>query len=147
MRRSCGLVGRSFYHVSSPGSMSGSGRMSPLYAAQKSTSAFIALIFSFCFCVPVSLCPQAMSTPRTTCCSLPRLSRATLPEKTSVSGCCSSEAKSCARWEWYMAIVTPLQHTLPERICAVRHLGRWSLITSVQCRCRECPLFSHALLF
>lgn len=55
MRRSCGLVGRSFYHVSSPGSMSGSGRMSPLYAAQKSTSAFIALIFSFC--VPVSLCP------------------------------------------------------------------------------------------
>lgn len=54
MRRSCGLVGRSFYHVSSPGSMSGSGRMSPLYAAQKSTSAFIALIFSFCFCVPVS---------------------------------------------------------------------------------------------
>lgn len=68
--------------------------------------------------------PQVMSMQRTTCCLLLRLSHATLPGKTNISGCCSSEARSCARWEWYIAIVMLLKHTVPERIHVVSHLGR-----------------------
>lgn len=63
----------------------------------------VGMIFNFC---PPAI-PQVMSMQRTTCCLLLRLSHATLPGKTNISGCCSSEARSCARWEWYITIVLP----------------------------------------
>lgn len=49
----------------------------------------------FCLC-PLAV-PQVMSMQRTTCCLLLRLSHAMLSGKTSISGCCNSEARSCAR--------------------------------------------------
>lgn len=57
--------------------------------------------------------PQVMSMQRTTCCLLLRLSRTTQPGKTNISGCCSSEARSCARWEWCITIVMPLKRAIP----------------------------------
>lgn len=83
------------------------------------TYIFINLFFHFYVAIP-----QVMSMQKTTCCLLLRLSHATLPGKTNISGCCSSEARSCARWEWYIAIVMLLKHTVPERIHVVSHLGR-----------------------
>ena len=41
--------------------------------------------------------PQVMSMQKTTCCSAVSWSHTTLSGKTNISGCCSSEARSCAR--------------------------------------------------
>lgn len=65
-----------------------------------------------------------MSMQKTTCCLLLRLNHAMLPGKTNISGCCSSGARSCARWEWCIAIVMPLERSIPERIHVVQRLGR-----------------------
>lgn len=48
---------------------------------------------------------QATSMQRTTF-SLPlRSSPTTLSGKTSISGCCCSEARSCARWQWCFVLI------------------------------------------
>lgn len=93
--------------------------------------------------------PQAMSMQRTTCCLLLRLSHATLPGKTNISGCCSSEARSCARWEWYITIVMPPQRVISERIHVVQHLGRRAYHLPAVCvlSVLGCLLFYHSLLF
>lgn len=63
---------------------------------------------------------QVMSMPRRTCCLLPRWSPGTPPGKTSISGWCSGEARSCARWEWrrahcYASTATRPKHPAPGR--------------------------------
>lgn len=58
---------------------------------------------------------QVMSMQRRICCLLPRWSHGTLPGKTSISGCCSSEARSCARWEWCCAHCYAPPATRPRR--------------------------------
>lgn len=90
-----------------------------------------------------------MSMQRTTCCSLLRLSHATLPGKTSISGCCSSEARSCARWEWHIAIVMPLHQSVRGMIHVVlrRRTRAYHLPTVYVFSVPMCLLSSHFLLF
>lgn len=64
-----------------------------------------------------------MSMPRRTCCLLPRWSPGTAPGKTSISGCCSGEARSCARWEWRRAHCHASPVTRPKRPAS----GNWGL--------------------
>lgn len=139
MKHCCGLVGKP-----SPLSATRCPTSASVFRVMPTCCGFISALLTWTHCSsPKShwrfACPpavsQVMSMRRTTCCLPLRSSRATPPERRNLSGSCSSAARSCARWEWHIAVVMPLYHVAPEEWFMLPGTGDGGFITYLQSVC------------